>query len=33
MAMPTTGLLNSSVDNPIERANERRRNLAKSRSP
>ena len=33
MAMPTTGLFNSSDEIPIERANERRRNRAKSRSP
>jgi hypothetical protein len=33
MAMPTTGLARRSGEIPIERANERRRKRAKSRSP
>ena len=32
-AMPMTGLFSMAVDKPIERAKERRRNRAKSRSP
>ena len=32
-AMPITGWFNSAVDSPMERANDRRRKRAKSRSP